>query len=193
MSAHARAPTSTGVHHATMKLSTEIFRLTQQMAIRDARWIPRQPRAPCPTRFVATRTARRRVVRSSSTQSRSRKRSTEPSGTDPPIHSVAGPGPAPAFSLRRPSSSPMEIRHRRWRVGIAASTDCWLLASDLCCRPTGVHGTSVLREAPPFQTTQVASRPAAGRPANSIVGLRTRSRRSRQGPLRWPSASLDCR
>ena len=75
-----------------------------------------------------------------------RRRSTEPSGADPLIHSVAGPGPAPAFSLRRPRSSPMEIRHRRWSVGIAASTDGWLLAADLRCRPTGVHGTSVLRK-----------------------------------------------
>jgi hypothetical protein len=80
-----------------------------------------------------------------------RKRSTEPSGTDPPIRSVADPGPAPAFSLRRPRSSPTEIRHRRWRVGIAeartvgfsqsifvadrpASTEPWSCVKHLCSR-----------------------------------------------------------
>ncbi len=85
-----------------------------------------------------------------------RKRSTEPSGTDPPIRSVAGPGPAPAFSLRRPRSSPTEIRHRRWRVGIAeartvgfsqsifvadrpASTEPWSCVKHLCSRRPRWH------------------------------------------------------
>ena len=126
-SAHARAPTSTGVHQRTMKLSTEIFRLTQQMALRDPRWTKAAPGAmsdevrgdpnsteTCCEEFLYP------------VKEPGRRRSTEPSGADPLIHSVAGPGPAPAFSLRRPRSSPMEIRHRRWRVGIAASTDCWL-------------------------------------------------------------------
>jgi len=193
-SAHARAPTSTGVHQRTMKLSTEIFRLTQQMALRDPRWTKAAPGAmsdevrgdpnsteTCCEDFLYP------------VKEPVRKRSTEQSGTDPPIHSVAGPGPAPAFSLRRPRSSPMEMPSPTMECRDCGKHRRLALASDLRCRPTGVHGTSVLREAPLFQTTQVASRPAAGRPANCIVGLRTQSRRSRQGPLRWPSASLDCR
>ena len=158
-SAHARAPTSTGVHQRTMKLSTEIFRLTQQMALRDPRWTKAAPGAmsdevrgdpnsteTCCEDFLYP------------VKEPVRKRSTEQSGTDPPIHSVAGPGPAPAFSLRRPRSSPMEIRHRRWRVGIAASTDCWL-------------------SHPIF----VADRPASTEPRSCVKHLCSRRPRSHPG------------
>ena len=166
--------------------------MTNKWRVGALRWVPRKPRAPCPRGPGdpnSTETCCEEFLYP--VKEPGRRRSTEPSGADPPICSVAGPGPASAFSLRRPRSSPVEIRHRT-----------------MACRDCGTHGLSAsripsslptdrrprnlgLREAPLFQTTQIASRPAAMPPANSIVGLRTQSRRSSQGPLRWPSASLD--
>ena len=97
------------MHQRIMKLSTEIFRADRQRALRGSRCIPRQPRAPCP-RGPGDLKGQRRVVRSSSTQSRSR------AGSDRRSRAVLT-RPAtrsPALGRRRPSACAGQDRHQ-WR------------------------------------------------------------------------------
>jgi len=103
--------------------------------------------APCPTRFVASRTARRRVVRSSSTQSRNRAGGARRSHLALTRSSTR----SPALGRRRPSACAGQDRHQ-WR----SVTD---------------DGVSGLRQAPTVGFSQpifVADRPASTEPRSCV-------------------------
>jgi hypothetical protein len=161
------------MHQRIMKLSTEIFRADRQRALRGSRCIPRQPRAPC-SRGPGDLKGRRRVVRSSSTQSRSR------AGSDRRSHAVlTRPSTrSPALGRRRPSAcaglqpAPAKIVTNGDPSPTAACRDC----GSTDCRPSRIrsslptnrHGTSVWRAAPLFQTTPGwhPGRPLGARPTH---------------------------
>jgi hypothetical protein len=156
------------MHQRIMKLSTEIFRADRQRALRGSRCIPRQPRAPC-SRGPGDLKGRRRVVRSSSTQSRSR------AGSDRRSHAVlTRPSTrSPALGRRRPSACAGQDRHQ-WRSvthgGVSGLRQHGLSAlshpifvADQPARNLGLACSTSVPDDP-----RVASRPAAGRPANSL-------------------------
>ena len=117
-------------------------------------------RAPCPTRFVASRTAWRRVVRSSSTQSRNR------AGGDRWSH----------LALTRSSTRSPALGRRRPSACAGQDQNQWRSITD--------DGVSGLRQAPTVGFSQpifVADRPASTEP---VLRKHLCSRRPRWHPGR---------
>ena len=150
-------------------------------------------RAPCPTRFVASRTARRRVVRSSSTQSRNR------AGGDRRSHLALTRSStrSPALGRRRPSACAGQDRHQ-WRSvtddGVSglrqAPTVGFSYPIFVADRPASTEPRSCVSTCVPDDPNRIQ----AGRSAPGHIHCGYSSRRpdaALKGPLRRPPAALD--